>query len=420
MKIRRTLPPAASPLTWKDWGGGFRGLFDPGILGRIGREFVEHFGARHAFLVSSGKAALVLILQALREDSSRRKVVVPAYTCYSVPSAVIKAGLDVVPCDIDESTLDFDYGLLAGLVDEETLCVVPTHLFGVPSDVARCREICRRAGAYVVEDAGQAMGARAGGKALGTLGDVGFFSLGRGKNITCLSGGVILTSDDEIAGRIRRRWEGLERESRFTALQAILEAALLIVFLRPRLYWFPAGLPFLGLGETRFVDDFPVRPLGRFHAGLLEGWRSRLESFNSRRAHVAGIYADRLALEGRSPFHPANVPFLRFPLFASDPGTKRDLCERGRRLGMSPMYPDTIANLGPIRRGRRGPVCERAERVAGMLFTLPTHIYVTEKDCVELTGLLRGRLAGEDAGAIHGELSRPERSVHACRERDPQ
>lgn len=400
MIIRRTLPPAAAPLTWKDWCCGLRSMFDPGILGKIEREFRDHFDVKHAFLVSSGKAALVLILQALQEVSTRRKVVVPAYTCYSVPSAIIMAGLEVVPCDIEEHTLDFDYGRLAGLVNEETLCVLPTHLFGVPSDVARCREIANRAGVYIVEDAGQAMGAKSGGRLLGTLGDVGFFSMGRGKNITCLSGGVILTQDDDLAMRIHRIRKGLERESIFNAMQAILEAAFLIVFLRPWLYWFPASLQFLRLGETRFVEDFPVRPMGKFHAGLLEGWRGRLKTFNDRRIAVARVYADRLDLKGRSPFHTSSVPFLRFPLFASDPVTKRDLCERGQRYGMSPMYPDTIANIEPVRRGWQRPACGHAEKVAATLLTLPTHIFVTEEDCVQLTGLLLDRLAPVDAGAI--------------------
>lgn len=49
--------------------------------------------------------------------------------------------------------------------------------------------LCRERGTYVVEDAAQVMGGTYKGKKLGTLGDVGFFSLGRGKNITCGSGG---------------------------------------------------------------------------------------------------------------------------------------------------------------------------------------------------------------------------------------
>lgn len=120
-------------------------------------------------------------------------MVIPAYTCFSVPSAVVKAGLDVALCDLDASTFDFDYRLLEAAVNEKTLCVIPSHLFGIPSEMDRVNAICREKGVYVVEDAAQAMRGPTKGK-LGTLGDVGFFSLGRGKNITCGSGGIIVTN----------------------------------------------------------------------------------------------------------------------------------------------------------------------------------------------------------------------------------
>lgn len=394
MNIRRTLPPAASPLTWKDLTRGIRGLFDPEVLEKIGKEFKDYFGAKHVFFVSSGKAALVVILQALKAGSSRRKVVVPAYICYSVPSAVIKAGLDVVPCDIDESTLDYDFNQLSELVDGNTLCVIPNHLFGVPSDIGRVREICEAVGAYVVEDAAQAMGMKVAGKSLGTMGDAGFFSFGRGKNITCLSGGLILTSSDEIAGRIEREWSLLEEEPWGIRFLAIFEAVFMIVFIHPWLYWFPAGLPFLGLGDTKYYVDIPIHRLGTFKAGLLRGWRSRLETFNRHRAGMSLRYMDSFGLMNRIPLYSDGIPFLRFPVFAADPETRKDLCRRGHRMGISPMYPDTIANLAPVRGNKGEHGCKSAERVAKTLLTLPTHVLLRDRDHAEVCDLVRGRVMG--------------------------
>jgi dTDP-4-amino-4,6-dideoxygalactose transaminase len=79
-------------------------------------------------------------------------VIYTAYTCFTVPSAVRRAGLEVVPCDVREDTLDFDFDRLEALLDDGTLCVVPTHLFGVPSDIDRVRSFAGRKGIYVVED----------------------------------------------------------------------------------------------------------------------------------------------------------------------------------------------------------------------------------------------------------------------------
>ncbi len=373
---------------------GIRGLFDPEGLVKIEKEFKKYFGVKHVYFVSSGKAALVVILRALKTGSSRRKVVVPAYICYSVPSAVIKAGLDVVPCDIDEYTLDYDFDRLSEVVDGDTLCVISNHLFGVPSDIGRIRKICGGVGAYVVEDAAQAMGMNIGEKALGTLGNVGFFSFGRGKNITCLSGGVILTSSDEIAGRIERNWSRLGEEPLGVRFLAIFEAIFLVVFIHPWLYWLPAGLPFLGLGETKYHEDIPIHRLGAFKAGLLRGWRIRLETFNRHRAAISLRYKDSFGLRNKYPIYSDEIPLLRFPVFAADPETKKELCSRGKGKGISPMYPDTIANLGPVR-GNKGDLhCHHAERVANTLLTLPTHVLLREMDIIEVCELVRGRIAG--------------------------
>ncbi len=109
-------------------------------------ELRRTLGVEHAWLVSSGRAALTLILRALAELSGRSRVIIPAYTCYSVPAAIVRAGLDIVPCDIDAATLDFAYEELeARLSEAPALCVVSTHLFGLPADVERARRLVRGA-----------------------------------------------------------------------------------------------------------------------------------------------------------------------------------------------------------------------------------------------------------------------------------
>src|SRR5207245_5662503 len=95
---------------------------------------------------------------------------------------------------------------------DDTLCVVPTHLLGLPSDVERVKDLCEGKGTFVVEDAAQAMGLKHGDHLAGSLGDVSFFSLGRGKNITCGSGGIILTNSDSIAKSIQNEYQQLTPE----------------------------------------------------------------------------------------------------------------------------------------------------------------------------------------------------------------
>jgi perosamine synthetase len=110
MKAQRTLPPAAAPIEWRDLIQGLMGLVHPHeTVGRLQAEFRQYFGVKHVWFVSSGKAALSLIFQALHSLSGRSKVVLPGYTCFSVPSAVVRARLSVALCDVDPLSLDFDF-----------------------------------------------------------------------------------------------------------------------------------------------------------------------------------------------------------------------------------------------------------------------------------------------------------------------
>jgi dTDP-4-amino-4,6-dideoxygalactose transaminase len=111
MRIGRTLPPAAAPIYWRDIVSGLKSLLRrQAELDRFQSELKEFFGMKHCLLVSSGKAALTVILQALKEmHPDRDEVLIPAFTCYSVPSSIVRAGLKVRLCDIDPNTLDFDF-----------------------------------------------------------------------------------------------------------------------------------------------------------------------------------------------------------------------------------------------------------------------------------------------------------------------
>jgi dTDP-4-amino-4,6-dideoxygalactose transaminase len=143
--------------------------------------------------------------------------------------------LEIVPCDIDPATLDYDYDCLQRVVTDETLCVLAIHLFGIPADLHRIKKLCRDKDIFIVEDAAQAMGGRYHGGMLGTFGDVGFFSLGRGKNITCGSGGIIITGNDAIAAALQRRYAEVEETPLGEDIKNFIEICLVSLLIKPEL-----------------------------------------------------------------------------------------------------------------------------------------------------------------------------------------
>src|SRR5262245_37252618 len=390
MRIGRTVAPAAAPLDGVDLWHGFVGLaLRRRALRRLEQEIAQHVNVRHVFLVSSGTAALTLTLKALAASSGRRGVVLPGYTCFSVPGAVVHAGLQPVPCDIEPATFDFDQSRLARTIDDNTLCVIAHHLFGVPTDVARTRELCHARGVLVIEDAAQGFGAMSNGVPAGTIGDVGIFSFGRGKSVTAGGGGAIVTSSDELAGAIRRLWDEVPDPSLLETVADFVMAVAMAIFIRPALYWLPAALPFLRLGETIFPSHVAIRRMSGMQAGLLRRWRRRLRIANRIRTRTAMAFGRRLRIAW-----PAHA-YLRLPIFASSPEEKRTLLARAQRLGLglSGGYPVAVDQIPQLAASVNGVSCPQARHVAEHLLTIPVHHWLRSRDrraiCECLHGIAR-------------------------------
>ena len=399
MMPQRTLSPTAAPISFWDLIGAASGLWG-GVThrARLIQELKAKFSAKDVFLVSSGKAALTVILKALAASSGRRRVIVPAYTCFSVPSAIVRAGLEVVLCDVEPETLDFNFAELEGLLDEEVLCVVPTHLFGRPADVDRVKRLCEGKGIVVIEDAAQAMGGQSGGRLLGTLGDVAFFSLGRGKNLTCGTGGVVLTRSVPLAEKITAEYATLPDPPRGEVLRNWLELVMMRFFIHPLLYWLPAGLPFLRLGETVYYTDFPMYRMDEVRAHQLQGWDRRLAQANQERATRAGWLIDGLALHRKDikPITGKEAIYLRLPVMVRDRETKEAVCRQSREVGagLSPSYPATIQDIPELAGRLTSRKCTGAQEVVDRLVTLPTHQFVTEEDRLKIGRILGNREKG--------------------------
>ena len=390
MKIQRTIPPSAAPIYLKDLLYGIYGILSKDSINQFESELRTYFEVKHVFLLSSGKAALTLILLALKSLSNKNKVLIPAYTCYSVPSSILKANLKIHISDVNPVTLDFNFDLLKKNIDNNTLCVVPSHLFGIPSNVSELKSFCKDKRVFIVEDAAQAMGVSWNGNKLGTLGDVGFFSLGRGKNITCSSGGIIITNSDEIANSINKYYSRLNKEPGYECIKTILMVIFMILFVYPVLYWFPAGLPFLKLSKTKFYRNFAINKINGFKAGLLWNWRKRLKQYNKFRVENGKYYFNQLSLIGKTPKFDNNLPFLRFPVMLRDSELKKKICSISKQkgLGISPMYPTAINGIKEIHKLVQNFNCPAAEKIAETLVTFPTHSLINERDRKKLSAIL--------------------------------
>lgn len=392
-RIGRTLPPAAAPLHFKSIISGIAGLLEGEEAVEVFEEELKGFyRVGHCFAVSSGKASFLLILQALHDLSPERdEVLIPAYTCYSVASAIARAGLKVRLCDMASGSLDFDFERLEDQLDNpRILCVVPTHLFGMPADVERVKGLVNQREIFIVEDAAQNMGGEWNGKKLGTLGDVGLFSMGRGKAFTTVEGGIILTDNDVIGAAIEKRLRAIDGYSAFNHLKLIIYAVALSILIHPLIYWLPKLLPFLKLGETHFDISFPVRRVSLFQVGTARGWKTRIDKLRA----VRSINVKKIASYGIVPLSaPMNVipELIRFPILVADADAKIKILQESEQLGLgiSGGYPEPIYRIRELEYNSEGRGFPGAKDLAERLITIPVHPFVKSDDVQRIVKLVK-------------------------------
>jgi len=357
----------------------------------------QRLGVPHVFSVSSGRAALTILLRVLQQISRKREVVIPAYTCFSVPSAIVRAGLSIRLCDIDPKTLDLDQNALLRLDLEKTLCIVPSGLYGMPSDLIALEEIARASGSFLIDDAAQCLGATLDGRPCGTLGDAGFFSLGRGKNITTMGGGILITQREDLAQLIEQQVSELRPPSRLRIFSITLHSLLYAIMLVPSRYWVVNRLPFLDLGVSRFDPDFAMTKLSPFQTTLATQLLPFVDSYNRiRRENADRLHAGIKGVEGievPQPIIGARPVYLRFPILARNASHRARLIEGlgAAGIGASSSYPSAVSDIPGIRQylAHDQQSCPQAASIATRIITLPTHPYVTTRDIEKMVEIVR-------------------------------
>jgi 8-amino-3,8-dideoxy-alpha-D-manno-octulosonate transaminase len=180
----------------------FYGPQTPDKVATLEREFAAKVGARWALAVTSGTAALKVALAGLGIGPGD-EVIVPAVTFIASAGAVLAHRALCVFAEVDDS-LGLDPADVARKITPRTKAIMPVHLGGVACDMVPLMEVARRHGIPVIEDCAQSAGASYKGRHIGSIGDVGAFSLQTQKIITAGEGGVVTTSDPVIYERAFR------------------------------------------------------------------------------------------------------------------------------------------------------------------------------------------------------------------------
>ena len=310
------------------------GMLSLGPMGpRFERAFADWVGVRHAAAVSSGTAGLHLLTHMTGAGPGDEIITTP-FSFVASANCVLYTGADVVFTDVDAATFNLDPAAVEAAITPRTKAIVAVHIFGLPCRITEIRAIAERHGLALIEDAAEALGARQGGRVVGTTGSPAVFAFYPNKQMTTGEGGIVTTDDDDVYEQIL----SLRNQGRADA---------------------GTWLEHDRLGWNYRMDDLSAA------VGLAQV--ERLDGILARRAEVAERYA-RLLADVPGVTLPAEVPgdtrswFVYTVLL--DPDVDRDavigLLEQ-RGIASKPYLP--AIHLQPLYRARghrpgEFPICE--------------------------------------------------------------
>lgn len=369
----RTIPLARPNITAAEIEAVTAVLRSPNLslgpkLAEFEAQFAEVCGTRYAVAVSSGTAALHLLMLAY-DIGPGDEVITTPFSFVASANCILMVGATPVFVDIDAETWNINPRLLGGSISERTKAIIPVDVFGQVADMDPIRDIASKQNLRVIEDSCEALGGRYKGRPAGSLGDAGVFGFYPNKQITTGEGGMIVTDDEAVAARCR----SLRNQGRGGG---------------------EGWLDHERLGYNYRLSDI--------NCALGMAQLTRLDEILSVRKRVVDAYRSRLAGESRVTMQrvDANVgmSWFVFAVRLNDAYERTDrdrILAHLRQCGIACSDYFTPIHLQPFYRERFGfapgdqPVCEA---LSARTIALPLHHELTESDidrvCKELTTVL--------------------------------
>lgn len=371
--------------------------------------FKNKFNSKYAFSFSSGRASFFMILKSLNFKKDD-EILLQGFTCNAVTNPIKALNLSPVFVDINKETLNLDLDDLKRKITSKSRAVVVQHTFGLPAHIDEIEKICKEYKLFLIEDCAHSLGADYYGRKIGTIGKISFFSFGRDKIISSVSGGMIITNDDYLGKRIQEMRERVEFPNWHWILSQILHPILTEHIVKP-LYFFPnmgkytlilsQKLKIISKAVSKkekkgYFQEKDVKKMPNILAMLCLNQIKKLEKFNNHRQKIANIYFQKLSSENLIIQHQQKNQgriYMRYPIILSGKNTdqilkffksKKIILDDGwRKKPVVP--PDTDQKKVGYIFGS----CPNAEHVVKNILNLPTHINIDEKKALYIVNILK-------------------------------
>jgi len=395
LSLFREIPPTAGwPIQTRNL---IPHLFKKLPKGLLEEEFKKYLRSPSALLTYSGTAAFYLILESLKELSSRKTLVIPAFVCPLIPLAIKRSGLKIKVCDINPDNFDFDINKLRRICaeDKDILAILAVHLAGIPLALRNIKDIAKGNNIFIIEDCAQSLGAEYQGEKTGSIGEFSFFSLCRGKGLTIYEGGLAVTSKAEYASLLENTSKKIIYPDPLSESLKIAELFAYSIFYRPALFWFAFRLPQVfwqirnnpirAMGEY-FELNFPAHKVSAFreYIGYLN-FSFLDEEINKQREKAAYYLRGLKGMTGIKPIAEpaqtkANYPYLTVIFDTPEKRSSALKILGNSGLGISQVYLRAIPDYDYLEDIVPKVDCENARRIAQQSITLSTSNFLKEED----------------------------------------
>jgi dTDP-4-amino-4,6-dideoxygalactose transaminase len=174
-------------------------------VAELEKALAQYLGVKHVVACANGTDALVMTMDVLGINPGDEVITTP-YTFIASAECVSHRGGTPVFADVEPDSFTIDPEQIRKKITPHTKAIVPVHIFGQPCDMDAVMAIAKEHNLIVVEDCAQAIGATYKGKRVGSIGQIGCFSLFPTKNLGCYGdGGFVVTDNDEWAAMLRRK-----------------------------------------------------------------------------------------------------------------------------------------------------------------------------------------------------------------------
>ena len=388
------------PWNWTKWQKGKNSR-------RLERKFNKYLHTRWAVSFASGRAGFYAILRCL-DIGNGGEVIIPAFTTVALPNAIKWLGGKPIYVDIEENTYNVNPDSIESKITEKTKAIVAQHTFGNSAELDKISKIAKRHNLYLIEDCAHSLGVEYQNKKLGTFGAAAFFSLGRDKVISSVSGGMVVTNDGKLGKKIKEFRDSMPYPGLFAIKKQLLHPVITLIALKTY-YLFGLGKIIMFLSQkiglldkayskkekrNKMPDNFPARLPNALAAIALHQFKL-IGEFNDRRIKIARQYkkllgdCDKIILPQSTPSS-KNI-FLWYTVQVDN---KEEIIRRAREnhILLGDWFPQVVgpAEVNIKKAGYKIGDCPVAEKVCQRCVNLPTHRGIKDKDIPRIVAALRG------------------------------